>query len=121
MRITKVSLKNFKCFKDVEIDFKKITILTGGNSSGKSSLLYGILSPLQSQGFPITFSPNGKHVNMGDFIEISYNNLKSNKISLNFFLDGVVDDDDNNSESEHVEIFTTWTINVKNQLSTSQN
>ena len=106
MKITHLSLKNFKCFKEVDIDFKKITLLTGGNSSGKSSLLYGFLSPLQSQGFPITYSPNGKYVNMGDFREISYNNLKSNKISLNFVLD-----DDN----EQAEIFTTWVINAKNQ------
>ncbi len=106
MNITKVSLKNFKCFREVDVDFKKITVLTGGNSSGKSSLLYSLLSPLQSEGFPITFSPNGKYVNMGDFIEISHNNLKSNKISLNFALE---------DDGEHIEVFTTWVINAKSQ------
>ncbi len=106
MKITKISLRNFKCFKDVEIDFKKITILTGSNSSGKSSLLYGVLSPLQSQGFPMTFSPNGKYVNMGDFIEISYNNLKSNKISLNLILE---------NEDEQIELFSIWMMNGKTQ------
>ena len=108
MKITNLSLQNFKCFKEVDVDFKKITVLTGGNSSGKSSLLYSLLSPLQSQGFPITYSLNGKYVNMGDFREISHNNLKSNKISLNY----VTKEDDSD---DHIEVFTTWVINNKNQ------
>ena len=107
MKITNISLKKFKCFNEVDVDFKKITVLTGRNSSGKSSLLYSLLSPLQSDGFPFTYSPNGKYVNMGDFREISYNNLKSNKISLNY----VIEDDGD----DHLEVFTTWVINEKNQ------
>ncbi|MBE0680376.1 MAG: DUF3696 domain-containing protein [Anaerolineales bacterium] len=110
MKIKKISLKNFKCFKEVDIDFKKITVLTGGNSSGKSSLLYSILSPLQSEGFPITYSPNGKYVNMGDFKEISHNNLKSNKVSLDYVIE--TDEDD---KHEQIEVLTTWIINPKNQ------
>ena len=72
MLINKLGLKNFKCFKEVEVDFAKITLLTGENSSGKSSLIYGLLAPFQSEGFPLYLFPNGKYVNMGDSEEISF-------------------------------------------------
>jgi predicted ATPase len=43
MLIKSLSLKDFKCFEQVDIDFGKITLLTGANSSGKSSLIYALL------------------------------------------------------------------------------
>ncbi len=36
-------VKNFKCFKDVEIPFKAITVVCGGNGVGKSSLIQSLL------------------------------------------------------------------------------
>jgi predicted ATPase len=84
MRIHRLALKNFKCFKEVDVSFSKITLLTGENSSGKSSLIYGILSPLQSlnlygDSFPLYLSFNGDYVNMGGFEDVSFNhNLKNN-------------------------------------------
>lgn len=70
MHLKRLSLSNFKCFEQVDIDLGKITVLTGANSSGKSSLLYGILGPLQSPEFPLQYSANGNYVNMGDFREV---------------------------------------------------
>ena len=32
-------IKNFKSLKDVEINFRKITLLSGANGSGKSSVI----------------------------------------------------------------------------------
>lgn len=81
MRINHISLKNFKCFRETDIQVSRITLLTGENSSGKSSVLYGLLTPFQSK-FPYYLSPNGKYVTMGDFREMSFNNLKENKIAL---------------------------------------
>ena len=81
--INNISLKNFKCFQQTDINLSRITLLTGENSSGKSSVLYGLLAPFQSNDFPFYLSPNGKYVNMGDFKEISFNNLKENKIGIN--------------------------------------
>jgi predicted ATPase len=93
MKIHRLALKNFKCFKEVDISFSKITLLTGENSSGKSSLIYGILAPLQSinldgNSFPLYLSLNGNYVNMGGFEEISFNhNLKNNvEINISFFV-----------------------------------
>lgn len=95
MFINRLALKNFKCFKEVDVSFSKITLLTGENSSGKSSLIYGILAPLQSMnvngiGFPLYLSLNGDYVNMGGFEEVSFNhNLKNYlDVNLNFSDEG---------------------------------
>jgi predicted ATPase len=84
IKLKKLKIKNFKCFANEKtIDLAKLTILTGGNSSGKSSILHAILGAVQSGEFPYKFSPNGKYVNMGDFREISNNHL-SKDISLSY-------------------------------------
>ena len=83
MFIKKIGLKNFKCFKEVEMDFSKITLLTGANSSGKSSLLYGLLAAFQSKDFPFYLSLNGKYVNMGDFEDVAFHHLRDHPIGLN--------------------------------------
>ena len=95
MHIKRIALKNFKCFKEVAVDFSRITLLTGENSSGKSSLIYGILAPLQSvnfnwNSFPLYLALNGEYVNMGGFEEASFNhNLKDYiGIELITFFDG---------------------------------
>lgn len=82
MSIDRISLKNFKCFAELDISLSKLTLLTGENSSGKSSVLYGILSVFQSDGFPLYLSPNGKYVNMGDFREISFKNRRDSKVEI---------------------------------------
>jgi len=88
MQIHRLALKNFKCFKEVDISFSKITLLTGENSSGKSSLIYGILAPLQSvnfngNSFPLYLSLNGNYVNMGGFKEVLFNHDFKNDIEIN--------------------------------------
>ena len=70
MLINSLSLKNFKCFEELDVKFAPITLLTGANSSGKSSLINAILAVLQTEQFPFYLSPNGKYVNMGSFEEI---------------------------------------------------
>ena len=87
MQIHRLALKNFKCFKEVDISFSKITLLTGENSSGKSSLIYGILAPLQSidlysNSFPLYLSFNGNYVNMGGFEDVSFNHNSKNSLMI---------------------------------------
>ncbi|GBO56468.1 hypothetical protein APA_4804 [Pseudanabaena sp. lw0831] len=91
MWIHQIALKNFKCFKEVDISFSKITLLTGENSSGKSSLIYGILAPIQSVNFhivsfPLYLSFNGNYVNMGGFGEVSFNHDLKNQIGIEMTL-----------------------------------
>ena len=42
--ITKLSLSNFRSIRDSEVPLGKITVLTGPNNSGKSSIIYGLLT-----------------------------------------------------------------------------
>ncbi len=42
-KIENMKIKGFKCLDDIKVDFKNLTILTGENSSGKSSLLQSML------------------------------------------------------------------------------
>lgn len=107
MKLTKLKIENFKCFKEEQnLDFGRLTILTGANSSGKSSILYSILGSTQSGEFPFQFSTNGKYVNMGDFKEISHDHNPDNKIKIGFtFQNGVIQN-----------VATTWVEDKKNNL-----
>lgn len=104
--INTISLKNFKCFQQTDINLSRITLLTGENSSGKSSVLYGLLAPFQSNEFPLYLSPNGRYVNMGDFKEISFNNLKENKIEIDISV----------TDWEEKRYQTVWGIDSMNRM-----
>ena len=96
MDLQKITIENFKCFQSkTEIDFGKLTLLTGANSSGKSSIMYSILGAIQSGEFPFQFSTNGKYVDMGDYYEIVNNHDKEKQIKLAFaFINGAVRNSD---------------------------
>src|ERR1051326_3271120 len=40
--ISKLSIRNFKCLRDVQIDLERITVFVGPNASGKSSILQAL-------------------------------------------------------------------------------
>jgi energy-coupling factor transporter ATP-binding protein EcfA2 len=82
MYLTDLSLKNFKCFRDLQLPFAKITLLLGANSSGKSSLISAILGAIQSDQFPLLFSPNGSYVDMGDFRSISFGHRTDHQFEI---------------------------------------
>ena len=46
--ITNITLENFKCFRRVEINPKRLTVLIGPNGTGKSSVLQALLLLKQS-------------------------------------------------------------------------
>lgn len=82
MAINRISLQNFKCFEELDIELSKITLLTGKNSSGKSSFVDAILAIFQS-GYPFYLSPNGEYVDMGDFREMVFNYDRDRDITIN--------------------------------------
>lgn len=82
-KIKSIQLTNFKCFQEVTVEFYKITLLTGANSSGKSSLIYGLLSVLQTAYFPLYYSPNGQYVKMGDFEEFCFKHRLNVDVGIN--------------------------------------
>lgn len=44
----KINIKNFKCFDDISLNLTNLNILTGQNSSGKSSIIQAILLLIQT-------------------------------------------------------------------------
>lgn len=103
MAINRISLKNFKCFQETDIEFGKITLLTGANSSGKSSLIHAILAILQTEGFPFYLSPNGKYVNMGDYEEMVFGYEKEHSLEIG-------------CSFGNVNFQSTWNYDPKNSL-----
>lgn len=87
MNIKKIKLQNFKCFEKIDVDCKKITLLTGANSSGKSSVLNGLLGAFQTTRYPFFYSPNGDYVNMGDYSEVSFNHIRNREIGIGIDFD----------------------------------
>lgn len=85
MRLTKLGVENFKCFsKYQEIDLGRITLLTGANSSGKSSLMAAILVAMQSEMFPEEFVTNGELIELGSYYELVNNNDTNKDIKFQY-------------------------------------
>jgi predicted ATPase len=108
MYITRIAAKQFKCFSSVDVELPKLTLLTGANSSGKSSLLYALFLPFQSVGFPFYLSPNGKYVNMGDFIEMVHCNKKKEIIELDLAVQF--------APKKTIEFLTRWMLDPHSSL-----
>lgn len=80
LSIKQLRLKNFKIFKSGTCNFNKITLLTGANSSGKTSVLNALASIFQSneEDFPFRYLANGKYVQLGGFKDIICSNADKN-------------------------------------------
>jgi predicted ATPase len=112
MLIKSLSLKDFKCFEQVDVDFGKITLLTGANSSGKSSLIYALLGIMQSKYFPQYFALNGELINMGGFDEVLRKKAEKREFEINAHIDGSFIED---------EYSTTWIEDKSTQQPTLLN
>jgi predicted ATPase len=107
MEIKNIEVENFKCFEKIDFSTSKLTLLTGANSSGKSSLLYTLLGSIQSGEFPFQLSPNGKYVRMGDFYDIVYNHELGKRIRFKF---------ETISNDLQTSFDTYWDVNEQNKL-----
>ena len=72
--ITNITLENFKCFRQVEINPKRITVLIGPNGTGKSSILQALLLLKQSVDTDRLWH-KGEYIEFGDPSELSPNFL----------------------------------------------
>ena len=61
--ITNITLQNFKCFRELEVNPKLITVFIGPNGTGKSSVLQALLLLKQSAG-------SSRPVYQGKFIDL---------------------------------------------------
>ena len=95
--IRTIDLHNFKCFKDVSFSTKPLTILTGANGAGKSSLLQARLMMRQC------YSPEERSIGnritlQGDLINLISSDKVKNKFaednSVTITVDDTTMDDD---------------------------
>ncbi|MBL7689984.1 MAG: DUF3696 domain-containing protein [Flavipsychrobacter sp.] len=106
MIIQKIRLRNFKCFEELDLDFGKLTILTGANSSGKSSVINSLFTTIQSENFPFEFSLNGEYVNMGNFEDMVYTHDKTRVVEIGFTI----------KDNELYTLDTTWVYDKVKKL-----
>ena len=86
MKITALGIVNFRCFKEASLRVAPITLITGANSAGKSSLVAPLLAWAQTDGMPALMSPNGRHVEIGGFREMVHGGGKDGAIGVGYVL-----------------------------------
>ena len=80
--IDHVRLQNFKCFRDETIRFGGLTVLSGLNGAGKSSVIQAILALRQRWG-PTPGSPwRGSLVNLGSFRDVLHSAAPEDTVRL---------------------------------------
>jgi predicted ATPase len=75
MIVSQLRLKNFKLFENQKFDFRQLTLLTGTNSPGKSTVHNALASILQTQAphiFPFEIIPNGEKGSLGSYRDIAH-------------------------------------------------
>lgn len=81
--ITRISLKNFKCFKELSLPLSPLTLFTGFNAGGKSSAYHGLLMLAQSIGAnqkTPNLALNGNLIRLGTPGEVLYNKAEKKEI-----------------------------------------
>ena len=79
--ITNITLENFKCFRHVELNPKRLTVLIGPNGTGKSSVLQALLLLKQSVG-EYQIRHQGEFVNLKNSDELAPNLGESSLVRL---------------------------------------
>lgn len=86
-----VKLENFKCFQEQLFSFTNLTILSGLNGMGKSSLLQSLLLLRQSSDIlPSGLRLNGAYVNLGAARDVLYESAEQDCLSISLTEDGNV-------------------------------
>jgi AAA15 family ATPase/GTPase len=100
--LKKWGLTNFKSIYNADVDLAPLTVLTGTNSSGKSSFIQSILliaQTMHNKNYEHPLILNGKFVDLGQFDDIvSYR------------------EDNNNEQRENAPIGIRWEIKCKGDI-----
>lgn len=99
MKITELRIENFRCFKKAKLRIAPVTLITGANSAGKSSLVAPLLAWAQTDGMPTLLSPNGRHVEMGGFREMVHGGDEESEIGIGVDVQGHPDDEKTNCDA----------------------
>jgi predicted ATPase len=92
--LSQLHLRNFKCFKDQNFPLKPLTLLTGLNSTGKSSVLQSLLLLRQSYQEQLLDTTglmlNGNLVNLGFGKDVLFEGAKDREIGISIDLPSLV-------------------------------
>ncbi|MBD2040118.1 AAA family ATPase [Microcoleus sp. FACHB-672] len=93
--LTKIELKNFKCFKDkIQFPLTQINLLTGINGRGKSTLLQALLLMRQSiehREVTTQIVLNGSCVRLGNFVDVRNSSISRDEpIVLKYYFHEIV-------------------------------
>ncbi len=78
MHLRSLILENFRCFRQATYEFTRLTLLTGRNSSGKSTVINAVLTILQGshrESHPFTLTPNGDLCTLGAMLPVLLHTL----------------------------------------------
>lgn len=88
--IRKIIIKNFKCFKKLEMPLKNVNILTGINGMGKSTIIQSLLllrqSYMMDNGMK-GLNLNGRYVRLGNAQDVLYEKAEDDIIELGYTSD----------------------------------
>lgn len=85
--ICEIKLNNFKCFDEVMVPLKNVTVLTGVNGMGKSTIIQSLLLLRQSylKDKRITnLYLNGKYVDLGNAQDVLYEKAINDIVSIGY-------------------------------------
>ena len=87
MRIDRVYIKNFKSLRDIDIKLSNLTLITGVNSSGKSTFIQALLLLKQNEDKFYTrnkraLSINGEYIKLGKKQDILYEEAYKENIEI---------------------------------------
>jgi predicted ATPase len=83
--LNRVALANFKCFRKQSVALAPLTLLTGVNGTGKSSVMQALLALRQSQIHGVLDSElqlSGRLVNLGTADDVFYENAENDDLSI---------------------------------------
>lgn len=87
--LTEINLENFKCFRQLNLRPKLITLLIGVNGSGKSSCTQALVLLKQSLGND-SLVTKGKYLQLGEYIDIPYGRVRTRRVKIGIASDTVI-------------------------------
>lgn len=93
--IKEIKVKNFKCFEEINVDFKELNLFTGINGMGKSTLIQAILLLRQTyENYNSSdwrkMALNGHYINLGTIKDVAYWYRTKDDIEISIFEDGTM-------------------------------
>lgn len=84
MKLKKIKIKNLKSFSEKEVKFSDITIFSGLNSAGKSSIINSLLLPMQLESNGKLFF-NGIYFNLGTLKDIFHQWASDDELRVDYY------------------------------------